>query len=163
MTESLEAFHRHIGVYGICIADGCLLVIRKIKGPYAGKYDLPGGRLEPMETLEQGLQREIAEETGYRARACKPVGACDFTVRWTMADRTNEYLHHIAILYAFEVNRVDTVEAIRMFEEQDSEGALWLPLADAKSNHCSPLVMQAAEWLRTGTLPVSAVSVDYRG
>ena len=115
-----------------------------------------------METLEQGLQREVVEETGYRAHALKPVGVCDFTVSWTMSDRTDEYLHHIALLYAFEVNREDTVEAVGMSEDQDSEGALWLPLADAKSSHSSPLVLQAVEWLRTGTLPVSAVSVDYR-
>ena len=30
MTESIDNFYRHIGVYGICVVDGSILVIRKI-------------------------------------------------------------------------------------------------------------------------------------
>ncbi|NIK72423.1 ADP-ribose pyrophosphatase YjhB (NUDIX family) [Paenibacillus sp. BK720] len=38
-----EKFYRHIGVYGICIVNEKILVIRKSIGPYAGQLDLPGG------------------------------------------------------------------------------------------------------------------------
>lgn len=43
-----EIWHRHLGAYGICYEDGKLLVIRKKGGPYTGRYDLPGGSLEPV-------------------------------------------------------------------------------------------------------------------
>ena len=33
-------------------------------GLHSGRYDVPGGRLEPDETLQDGLTREVMEETG---------------------------------------------------------------------------------------------------
>lgn len=36
-----------------------LLVIRKSNGPYIGRFDLPGGTIEPNETLSEAVRREI--------------------------------------------------------------------------------------------------------
>ena len=33
----------HFGVYGICIKDNKLLCIKKERGPYKNRFDLPGG------------------------------------------------------------------------------------------------------------------------
>ena len=33
----------HIGIYGICIIDNKLLCIKKARGPYKNRFDLPGG------------------------------------------------------------------------------------------------------------------------
>ena len=33
----------HIGAYGILIRDGKIALIKKARGGYKGKYDLPGG------------------------------------------------------------------------------------------------------------------------
>ncbi|MFC1644518.1 NUDIX domain-containing protein [Patescibacteria group bacterium] len=54
----------HLGVYCLVRRDDELLVIKKGRGPYIGKYDLPGGRLEFGESIEDGLRRELQEETG---------------------------------------------------------------------------------------------------
>jgi ADP-ribose pyrophosphatase YjhB (NUDIX family) len=58
-----EKWHKHLGVYGICIHEGKILLIHKIGGPYANRYDLPGGRVEPNEPLVDALRREFEEET----------------------------------------------------------------------------------------------------
>lgn len=50
-------YHTAFGVYGIIRKDGCLLVIKKTKGPYKNRYDLPGGSQEPGEKLEETLTR----------------------------------------------------------------------------------------------------------
>jgi len=44
--------------------DGRVLVIRRGHPPGEGLWTVPGGRLEPGETLAAGVAREIAEETG---------------------------------------------------------------------------------------------------
>jgi ADP-ribose pyrophosphatase YjhB (NUDIX family) len=44
--------------------DGRLLLIKRGHEPGAGLWSLPGGRVEPGETDEQAVIREVAEETG---------------------------------------------------------------------------------------------------
>lgn len=47
--------------YGIAARDGLVLLGRSA---FSGKWDVPGGGVEPWETLEEGLVREFREETG---------------------------------------------------------------------------------------------------
>lgn len=47
--------------YGIASRDGLLLLGRSA---FTGQWDLPGGGVEPWETIEEGLVREFREETG---------------------------------------------------------------------------------------------------
>ncbi|REE85285.1 ADP-ribose pyrophosphatase YjhB (NUDIX family) [Paenibacillus taihuensis] len=163
MADDSGKFHRHMGVYGVCVTtDSRLLVIRKILGPYTGRYDLPGGRLEPLEALEQGITREIREETGHTVRSLRNIGVCDFSVMWSLHDETVEHLHHIAILYDAAIDIEEVVSIVESFEGQDSNGAIWLSFDEVTSANSSPLVIQAIEWIRAGTLPIARGFFDYR-
>jgi ADP-ribose pyrophosphatase YjhB (NUDIX family) len=42
-------------------------------GPNAGKYGIPGGKLKPGEQWEDGLTREVLEETGLKIKVIKPL------------------------------------------------------------------------------------------
>ena len=44
--------------------DHRLLVVRRANPPAAGRWSVPGGRVEDDETDAQALQREVLEETG---------------------------------------------------------------------------------------------------
>jgi ADP-ribose pyrophosphatase YjhB (NUDIX family) len=55
-------------------AAGRLLLIRRGHEPSRGLWSLPGGRVEPGETNEQAVEREVREETGLTVRAGAPVG-----------------------------------------------------------------------------------------
>lgn len=50
---------------------GELLVTRRAVEPYKGMLDLPGGFVDPMETMEQAAQREIKEELGIEIHSLK--------------------------------------------------------------------------------------------
>jgi len=53
-----------VGVGGVVVHEGRALLIRRGSAPLKGEWSIPGGLLEVGETLEQGVVRELAEETG---------------------------------------------------------------------------------------------------
>ena len=88
MTVSKESFSadRLLVVAAAMVdADGRVLVQRRPEGkPMAGLWEFPGGKVEPGETPESALVRELAEELGIEtwdsclapaAFASEPLGA----------------------------------------------------------------------------------------
>ena len=53
-----------IGVGGVVVDEGRALLIRRGGPPLQGEWSIPGGLLEVGETIERGIVRELAEETG---------------------------------------------------------------------------------------------------
>ena len=53
-----------VGVGAVIVQDGKVLVVKRKYEPLAGRWSLPGGTLELGETLEEGVAREMREETG---------------------------------------------------------------------------------------------------
>jgi 8-oxo-dGTP diphosphatase len=57
-----------VGVGGVVIDNGRALLIRRGSEPLRGEWSIPGGMLELGETLEEGVARELLEETGLQVR-----------------------------------------------------------------------------------------------
>ena len=57
-----------VGVGGVVIDDGRALLIRRGSEPLRGEWSIPGGTLELGETLQEGVARELREETGLEVR-----------------------------------------------------------------------------------------------
>ncbi|MNI73546.1 hypothetical protein D3C73_1295610 [compost metagenome] len=141
----------HFGVYGICEQAGKLLVINKGRGPYTGRSDLPGGRLEENEGLADALVREFMEETGLAISVEDNLGTFDFFIRYQEDDFT--HMHHIAALFKVAPDIDQSAAEIAIFAEQDSLGALWIELKGITLESATPVAVLAAEWLLTGRLP----------
>ena len=58
---------------------GRYLLIRRSKASKhnAGKWDLPGGKVDPGEDIDQALIREVAEETGLTVSLERVIGAAE--------------------------------------------------------------------------------------
>jgi ADP-ribose pyrophosphatase YjhB (NUDIX family) len=57
----------NIGVGGAVVRDGRLLLVRRASRRGRGNWQVPGGFIEPDETMEQAVVREVAEEADVKA------------------------------------------------------------------------------------------------
>lgn len=97
-----------------------LLVVRRAKEPAKGTLDLPGGFSDLYETSEEGVCREVKEETGLTVESVKFL----FSI-------PNRYLysrlviHTMDMFYLCHVADTDKVHAM-----DDAADAMWIPLQD---------------------------------
>ncbi len=54
--------------------DDKILLIKRNTRPFVGYWALPGGRMDPGETLDQTVVREVKEETGLEVKILYVVG-----------------------------------------------------------------------------------------
>ena len=66
-----------VGVGGVIIHEGRALLIRRGSEPLLGEWSIPGGTLELGETLEEGVARELLEETGLEVRVLELIEVFD--------------------------------------------------------------------------------------
>ena len=95
-----------------------LLVAQRAKEPAKGTLDLPGGFLDSFETAEEGVSREVAEETGLS------VASCDY-----LFSLPNKYIYS-----GFEEHTLDLFFACKVTDDtlpranDDVEQLHWMPL-----------------------------------
>jgi ADP-ribose pyrophosphatase YjhB (NUDIX family) len=142
-------WHRHLGIYGICEKEDKLLIIHKNGGPYTGRFDLPGGSLEPNESILRTITREFLEETGIQIRVVKHIGTKDFIVPWIRPNHTHTHCHHIAVLYEVKKISGETTDSRKI---DDSLGAEWVRIEQLNEDNSSPLVMEAVYWMKNRQL-----------
>ena len=134
----------YIGVYGICIKDNKLLCIKKVRGPYKNRFDLPGGSQKESEGLTETLVREFQEETGCQIKGYGNCRAYDVFV-----EESNRTVHHIMVFYNVDINleQQDTISEKLEDELNDSSGIYWIDLEELDIKNSSPLILKLKQEL----------------
>lgn len=130
---------RNLGVYGLIIEDNKVLLVKKSRGAYTGKLDLPGGSIEHGEKPEETLKRELLEETNCNIKDYKLLDANSVVVEWIHHDKL-ESMHHIGIIYDVKIENHNIKKDA---DGQDSLGANWYNLQDLTLDMISPLTSLA--------------------
>jgi 8-oxo-dGTP diphosphatase len=95
LSDSREYPQRPVvGVGGVVIANERVLLIKRAHPPLQGEWSIPGGTLELGETLFEGVQRELAEETGVHVRVLDLIEAFDRV----FPDEAGKARYHFVIL-----------------------------------------------------------------
>lgn len=101
-----------------------MLVVRRAKDPARGTLDLPGGFVDMGETVEEGMRREIKEETGL-----------DVTEIHYLFSSPNVYLYSGMGIHTLDMDFLVPVhgdpEAIKFAVRaaDDAAEALWIPIS----------------------------------
>ena len=134
----------HIGIYGICIRDNKLLCIKKGRGPYKNRFDLPGGSQKENEGLTETLVREFQEEAGYHIKGYGDCRAYDVFV-----EESNRTVHHIMVFYNIDINLEQQDTILEKLEEElnDSSGIYWIDLEELDIKNSSPLILKLKQEL----------------
>lgn len=128
----------YIGCYGVIIDMGKIALIKKARGGYTGKLDMPGGGIEYKETPILALKREIMEEIENEVESYKLLDVTSFNIKWKMADNLYEDLHHIGILYQASIINNKLKEYP---DGHDSDGANWYKITDLKEENLTPFLI----------------------
>ena len=106
-----------LAVGAVAVSDDQLLLVRRGRGPAAGEWSVPGGRVAVGEPAEAAVVREVAEETGLDV-------VVDELLGWV--ERFDEG-HHFVIL-DFRVTVLDPDAPVHPGD--DATEAAWVPIPD---------------------------------
>lgn len=118
-----------VGTKGLVVRpDGKVLIVRESSayedGTEEGKWDVVGGRIEPNETVFEGLVREVKEESGLSVTPGKLLGVFD-----GFPNIRGEACHVVRLYFAC------TAESDTVVLSQDHDAYEWIDPARYEPKH----------------------------
>ena len=83
-----------VGVAAVVIEDERVVLVRRGRPPAYGEWSLPGGAVEPGETLEKAVVREVEEEIGLNVEVVEVVAVLD-RIFW---DQEGQVQYHYVLV-----------------------------------------------------------------
>jgi len=115
-------------VSALIIMDDRVLLVKRGSAPSGGLWSLPGGRIEPGETMKEALAREVMEETSLQIEVDDLAGAYDVISR-----EGDEIAYHYVII-TFRARVVDG----ELMAGSDASDARWISESELNSCQMTP-------------------------
>jgi len=129
-----------IGVGAVVIDGSKVLLVRRGQEPLKGEWSLPGGALELGETLQQGVVREVLEETGLNV---VPAGIVEVLDRITLGEPSGRVRYHYVL-----IDFLCHVAGGTLRGGSDAEEARWVEQEELQEQGCyrlAPLTVRVIE------------------
>jgi 8-oxo-dGTP diphosphatase len=126
-----------VGVGAVVIDGTKVLLVRRGQEPLKGEWSLPGGALELGETLQQGVAREVLEETGL---IVVPTGIVEVLDRITQDPASGQVRYHYVL-----VDFVCRVTGGSLLGASDAEEAQWVEREELHEFRLLPVTLAVIE------------------
>ncbi|MFZ0661562.1 MAG: NUDIX hydrolase [Acidobacteriaceae bacterium] len=113
-----------VGMGAVIFDRNRVLLVQRGHAPSLGEWSVPGGALEVGETLEEGVKREIREETGL---VVEPVAMVEVFDRIARDDAGRVQFHYVLVDYLCRIAGGSAACA------DDAVGLRWAALDDLDS------------------------------
>ncbi len=133
-----------VAVGAIVLKDGEILLVKRRFNPSSGRWALPGGHVEPGESLEEAAVRELKEETGLRAVNVIPYAITEYI---EVGERNDLMYHYIMFDYLIDVEPSNPVP------NEESLDIGFFPLKDALRLNLTVTTRKLLHTLITGEPP----------
>ena len=136
-----------LGVGAIVVDRGRVLLVQRGREPSKGEWSLPGGMLELGEPLQEGVKREVEEETGFQVEALELIELIDRIVRESGPEGERVRYHYVIADYLCQIVGGSLCAA------SDAAGVRWIERAEWNSQSAlvlDPLTVRVIEkgWQR---------------
>ena len=126
-----------VGVGAVVIDGTSVLLVRRGNEPLKGEWSLPGGALEVGETLQQGVVREVLEETGLTVTPAGVVEILDRIVRDEESGRVR--YHYVLIDFVCRVTGGSPLVG------SDADEVQWVDRAALDEYRVAPVTVRVIE------------------
>ena len=115
-----------IGVAAAVVTESGILLVQEAKGPYKGCWGLPKGHVEPNESIESAVLRELKEETNI-----------DGTITGFIGLRTTKTQHGVGLFLCYKIDpttldirpQADEISKVQFFATEEFEELEWVSAA----------------------------------
>ena len=115
-----------IGVAAAVVTKSGILLVQEAKGPYEGCWGLPKGHVEPNESIESAVLRELKEETNI-----------DGTITGFIGLRTTKTQHGVGLFLCYKIDpttleirpQADEISKVQFFATEEFEELEWVSAA----------------------------------
>lgn len=139
----MQEYSRRVCVRGIIYKDGELFCqeLKNKDGTGRGFWCVPGGGLESGESLIEGLQREMIEETGVKAT----IGKLLFVQQYSEGKPTGDYEAHEFLEFFFHIENAADYETIDEHASHFEAEILNYGFVDPKTSNVLPKFLQTID------------------
>ena len=115
-----------IGVAAAVVTDSSILLVQEAKGTYAGCWGLPKGHVEPNESIENAVLRELHEETNITGDVSGFIGL-----------RTTQTRQGVGLFLCYKISassfdakpQEDEISDLRFFTADEFDSIEWVSVA----------------------------------
>ncbi len=127
----MSAARPEVAVGAVAVHDDAVLLVRRGSAPARGDWSVPGGRVEPGETLYEAVVRETSEETGLEVVVDRFLG---WVERIGPADGSDSAFHFVVLDFAVTVLDPEQPPVAG----DDATDVAWVPISELSERRLAP-------------------------